>query len=166
MPVLGPIGLALLLSSFWVVDPATTTFPGKWTIMPVAGTLLVLFAGSSGTNLATRILSTRPLVSIGDVSYSLYLWHWPLIVFAIILWPQSPSVALIAALLSFAPALASYCWLEQPIRTLSGLPRRLMAVLVTATMLPPLLLHFFVLALNNGKTHLLKLHRMQLLLQQ
>jgi peptidoglycan/LPS O-acetylase OafA/YrhL len=140
MPVLGPIGLALLLSSFWIVDPATTTFPGKWTILPVAGTLLVLFAGSSGTNLATHILSTRPLVSIGDVSYSLYLWHWPLIVFAIILWPQSPSVALVAALLSFAPALASYRWLEQPIRALLALPRRRMAVLVTATMFPPLLL--------------------------
>jgi hypothetical protein len=60
----------------------------------------------------------RPLVRVGDWSYSLYLWHWPLIVFAVLLWPES-WIPLAAAAISFVPAVASYHWVENPIRARS-----------------------------------------------
>ncbi len=49
----------------------------------------------------------------------MYLWHWPFIVFAGLVFPGSPAVSLIAAVLSLAPALASYRWVEAPLRTAS-----------------------------------------------
>ena len=89
-----------------------TPFPGVWTLIPVIATALLLVGGLH-SNLFSRALSVRPMVSVGDWSYSLYLWHWPFIVFAIYIWPSIWYVPIIAALLSFAPAVASYYLIEQ-----------------------------------------------------
>lgn len=60
-----------------------TFFPGFAAIIPVAGTLLVIAAGPNGPVWSlNQILSVKPVQLLGDVSYSLYLWHWPLIVLA------------------------------------------------------------------------------------
>lgn len=60
-----------------------TFFPGFAAIIPVAGTLLVIAAGPNGPVWSpNQILSVKPVQFLGDVSYSLYLWHWPLIVLA------------------------------------------------------------------------------------
>lgn len=63
----------------------------------------------------SRALSTKPAVFIGDISYSWYLWHWPLIVYARALWPSS-ATAPIAAAVSIIPAYLSYRFIENPIR--------------------------------------------------
>ena len=89
-----------------------TPFPGVWTVIPVVATALLL-AGGTRTNLISRTLSLTPMVKVGDWSYSLYLWHWPFIVFAIYIWPGNWFVPIIAALLSFLPAIASYYLVEQ-----------------------------------------------------
>jgi hypothetical protein len=61
---------------------AGTPFPGHAALLPVAGAALVIFAGSGGSRFsADALLSARPLRWIGDASYSIYLWHWPLVVF-------------------------------------------------------------------------------------
>jgi hypothetical protein len=62
-------------------------------------------------------LSSKQLVYIGDISYSLYLWHWPLIVFARAIWPATQGVAVIAAALSFIPAGLSYRFIEIRLRS-------------------------------------------------
>jgi hypothetical protein len=80
------------------------------------------------------------MVRIGDWSYSIYLWHWPFIVFAIYLWPFSPYAAVLATVISLAPALASYYWLEQPIRQRVTQNRIQTTKLITAVMIPPLML--------------------------
>lgn len=138
MSVVGTVGIAMLAASLWLIN-GSTTFPGTWTLLPVTGTLLLLFAGVC-ENRVSRALSIRPAIKIGDWSYSIYLWHWPFIVFAIYLWPYSPYAAIIAAVVSLAPALASYYWLEQLIRQRVIKTRIQSTKLIAAVMIPPLAL--------------------------
>jgi SGNH domain-containing protein len=126
------LGAAGLVASLWTID-AATPFPGVWTLLPVGATALLLLGGSP----VSRLLATKPLVKVGDWSYSIYLWHWPLIVFAAALWPESPHARLLAAGLSFAPALCSYVYVERPIRALQLTSRVRVAVLVGAVLVTP-----------------------------
>jgi SGNH domain-containing protein len=111
----------------------------------VVGTLLLLGAGTGQTNIVSRALTIRPLVKVGDWSYSIYLWHWPLIVFASLRWPDRRWGAVAAAVVSFAPALASYRWVETPLRQLGGLTRAAVAKLVVAVLAPVMALSVSVL---------------------
>lgn len=135
---LGWAGVALLTASFLLIT-GQTPFPGPWTLLPVIGTMMLISAGGDGRNPITRMLGTYPMVKVGDWSYSLYLWHWPFIVFAAILWPDRTGVGVVAALLAVIPALVSYHAVEQPLRSLrvSSRPRKIL--LVAAVMGPPLL---------------------------
>lgn len=58
-----------------------TPFPGFAALLPCMGAALVIAAGEGGPSVGGRFLSLRPLVWVGMISYSLYLWHWPLFVF-------------------------------------------------------------------------------------
>jgi peptidoglycan/LPS O-acetylase OafA/YrhL len=146
---LGVIGLGMLAASLWLIND-TTPFPGIWTLLPVTGTLLLLLAGTAPDAPSTRLLARMPMVRIGDWSYSLYLWHWPLIVFAGLLWPSSPVVLLLAALASIPPALASYRYVEQPLRRMD-VRRRSLGALVSVIVIPPLALSMTLLLLaDNG----------------
>jgi peptidoglycan/LPS O-acetylase OafA/YrhL len=78
--VAGISGIALLLAPILFYQTATP-FPGLAALPPCLGTALIIAAGSSGKNCIGRLLSLKPIVFIGLISYSLYLWHWPLIVF-------------------------------------------------------------------------------------
>jgi peptidoglycan/LPS O-acetylase OafA/YrhL len=132
-------GAGMFAASLWLITDKTRV-PGAWTLLPVIGTVLLIWIGTTpSANIVTRALATRPLVKIGDWSYSVYLWHWPFIVFAVLLWPGASHVRLLAAGLSFAPALDSYVWVERPLRALQGVTRRRLALLVAAVVLSPML---------------------------
>jgi peptidoglycan/LPS O-acetylase OafA/YrhL len=111
-------GLAMILWSAFNLSPERL-FPG-WNALPaIAGAALIINPGSA-RSAAARILSFPPLRFAGEISYSLYLWHWPLIVF----WRQYRSGAVLtpmdAALVAGASVLiatASWKWVEQPFRT-------------------------------------------------
>jgi peptidoglycan/LPS O-acetylase OafA/YrhL len=135
---LGLLGAGMFAASLWLIS-SSTPFPGAWTLLPAVGTVLLLFVGTRGSNVVTQALATRPLVKIGDWSYSIYLWHWPFIVFAVLLWPDAAHARLLAAGLAFVPALASYVWVEQPIRALQDLTRRRFTLLVAAVVISPML---------------------------
>ena len=116
-------------------------WPGlSWTVLPVSGTLLLIAAGTNHTTWVNRALSLPAMVKIGDWSYSIYLWHWPLMAFAYYLFPQVPFIRLLAAILSFLPALASYRWVEQPLRRLPPLTRPRTLALIGAVVIPPIVL--------------------------
>jgi len=105
--------ILLLVAPNLLVDD-TTPWPGVMAVLPVAGTAGLIVAGTLAPNPASRLLSTRPAVWVGDLSYSLYLWHWPLIVFASLRWPGTTT--LLVAVASFLPAWLSYRYVETPLR--------------------------------------------------
>ncbi len=120
--LLGWLGLALILATGPLVgDPAL--FPGPAALAPVLGAVLVLLAGDSrgaqARGSATRLLASRPLVALGGVSYALYLWHWPLLIWARTR-TMDGSVSLHLSLLvvaaSFALAFATTRLFDQPVR--------------------------------------------------
>ena len=78
-PAAGWLGLGLIVSCGFVLDGGAL-FPGPWAWWPVLGFVLVMLAEHPARWGVTELLQTRALQWIGDVSYSLYLWHWPLLV--------------------------------------------------------------------------------------
>jgi peptidoglycan/LPS O-acetylase OafA/YrhL len=78
--VLAAAGVALIVLSVLLIDPKMP-FPGLLALPPCMGAFLVLLAGRDGDTLIGRALSLRPIAFIGMISYSLYLWSWPITVF-------------------------------------------------------------------------------------
>ena len=90
--VVATIALAAILSCGAFID-GVKEFPGPWALVPVGATMLMILAGANlqgrrsanggngGLPLPTRLLATAPLVALGAMAYSLYLWHWPLLIF-------------------------------------------------------------------------------------
>ncbi len=85
----GIVGLSAILACGWVID-GVQKFPGPWALVPVGATMLLIAAGANrGSRPSThnrlpwpnRLLATRPLLTLGSMAYSLYLWHWPLLIF-------------------------------------------------------------------------------------
>ena len=94
---------------------SSTDWPDSRTLFPVVGTLL-LIAATEFTRL-NRLLGIRPLAFIGGISYPLYLWHWPLIVFFRLLNPDAKGVVMaIPLLISFVLAWLTTTLLESPVR--------------------------------------------------
>jgi peptidoglycan/LPS O-acetylase OafA/YrhL len=108
-------GLASLLAPVFLLT-AATPFPGPAALPSVLGAAMLIAVPASWIN--RRLLSLPPLVFIGKVSYSWYLWHWPLLALVRILYDGTPTVE--ASLLTVAVALAvaalSYYLIEQPFR--------------------------------------------------
>ncbi|MFH8249217.1 acyltransferase family protein, partial [Microbacterium sp. B2969] len=124
-PALGWLGIAAIAGSV-VLFTGDTLFPGAWAALPVLGTALVIAAGASGHRLGpTGILSTRGMVFIGTISYSLYLVHWPALVIpeaiarnGLPLW-----ATLLIAVACVPAAWAMYRFVEDPIRRAPWLTR-------------------------------------------
>lgn len=122
--------LALLLFSLWWIK-AGPAFPGWQAMLPVVATAALLHAGVQGSSPVQRLLSLKPLVLVGLISYSLYLWHWPLIVFTRYrngMEPLAPIMGWLLLGVAILLAAASYRWVETPLRRskqgASGLSRR------------------------------------------
>ena len=103
-----------------------TAHPGWWTTVPVAATCLLLFGLTRPGGAVGRLLSWAPAQWLGDISYSLYLWHWPVLVFGRDLFGAEGPVAVTGAvLLSVLLAQVSFVLVEEPLRhhrRLSGRP--------------------------------------------
>jgi hypothetical protein len=108
-------------------------------LIPVAGASCLIAGGTASQGGLARFLSVKPLVSVGEVSYGWYLWHWPAIVFAGILWPNNQFVLVAAALGALAPAYLSYRLVENPIRLNQRIRGRRVLVLAAVCVLVPAL---------------------------
>jgi peptidoglycan/LPS O-acetylase OafA/YrhL len=114
-------GVALIVAAACLFSDATP-FPGIAALVPVLGTSAVIAAGrTSGPGSLRRIAESWVVQRIGDVSYSLYLWHFPVVVFFAVRANRTPEPPDVLALLvvSFALAIASYVLVERPVRTLA-----------------------------------------------
>lgn len=136
--VIGIVGLGLVGASLLIIN-GTLPYPGLFTLLPVGGTALLLVSGSHVDNVVTRLLASRPMLWVGDRSYSLYLWHWPLISVAIALWPGTVAAKAIAAVLSVIPAVLSYRYVETRFRRLRPSGRLRLARVVAVVMVPAVL---------------------------
>lgn len=111
---------------------------------------MLLASGVNAPSLVSRMLSTRPFVKVGDVSYSWYLWHWPVIVLGAQLW-SSEMAKPVFAIASIAPAVLAYHYVERPIH-IGQVPSGFAKIrLLLAATLPALLLTSAVItAASNG----------------
>jgi hypothetical protein len=107
-------------------------FPGWWALLPVAGSALLLSAPASRVN--RTLLSWPPMVWIGLISYPLYLWHWPLLVFPAVIKfePLTLVDRELALLASVGLSWGTYVFVEKPVRF--GGRRELKAVALGAAM--------------------------------
>ena len=112
--ILSAAGLALILLAIVHFD-RTTPFPGGAALLPVTGAVLII---GTRSGLVNRALSWRPIVFIGLISYSWYLWHWPLLSFirAITYAGMSTQLSCLPCLLSLGFAILSYRFVERPFR--------------------------------------------------
>lgn len=114
---LAAAGVVLIAVSIFFYS-SDMPFPGAAALAPCLGAALLIYAGTRGTTVASGILSLSPLVFIGRISYSLYLWHWPLYVFTRYFSYRNPGpeVVVILVAASFVLAIVSYYFVEQPFR--------------------------------------------------
>ena len=114
----GWAGLALILAACVVLSP-TTYYPGFAALLPVLGAALVIGAGcalpSQGCG---RVLGLAPMRAVGRLSYSWYLWHWPVLLFAPLLFGHALGLAgrLTAALVGLVLAVVTLYLIENPLR--------------------------------------------------
>jgi peptidoglycan/LPS O-acetylase OafA/YrhL len=111
-------GMAMIVAAVALFD-AQTPFPGAAALLPCLGTALLIHAGSGAETLVGRLLSLRWMVFVGLISYSLYLWHWPVLAFlrqgyGSVALP--PAVALAAVAASVLLAVLSWRFVERPFR--------------------------------------------------
>ena len=113
--ILSAAGGALLLAAV-LVTTREAAFPGWWALLPTLGACFVIAAGPRGwVNLV--VFSNRAAVFVGKISYPLYLWHWPLLVFPTLAFGQPSRLTRIAAvLLAMLFAWLTYEYVEKPIR--------------------------------------------------
>jgi|LNAP01.1.fsa_nt_gb peptidoglycan/LPS O-acetylase OafA/YrhL len=126
----GLIGIIMIIAATYFTP--LQHFPGWWATLPVFGSALVISAGRRGW-INRNLLALSPFVFIGLISYALYLWHWPLISFAWIIYGGPPPALAVCVLLalSFVLAWLTYVLIERPIRFRAA-PRQAVAGLVVA----------------------------------
>ena len=121
-------GLLMILIAIAKYDDFTP-FPGIAALLPCAGCMLVISAGQSGASIVRRILSLPQVAFVGLISYSLYLWHWPILVYARI-HPLSwmsvgrPYSRVILLFDMFMIAILSWRFVEMPFRSGAHAPSR------------------------------------------
>ncbi|MFM9274428.1 acyltransferase family protein [Pseudarthrobacter sp. NKDBFgelt] len=114
--VLGWAGLGAIAAAA-ITFNHTTPFPSYTALLPTLGAAAIIWAGQRGGSLGpAALLQVRPMVWVGELSYSLYLWHWPLLVIAAaVIGPLSLWGGLAVAALSLVPAWLSLRFIEKPV---------------------------------------------------
>ena len=127
---LGTVGGFGIIMSLIIID-RQTTYPGFIALLPTLSTVVLLLACQQQDNATAKIFSVKPLVLTGNLSYSLYLWHWPVLAIAKVFIPDATlgqQLMLLIAIVSISAI--SYFAVEQPIRNLSyfvRFPKRIFA---------------------------------------
>ncbi|WP_151548809.1 MULTISPECIES: acyltransferase family protein [Corynebacterium] len=111
---LAVLGLLMVLSTGLLFDGAQV-FPGPWTLYPLGGAVFIIL----GSGPVSTLLSRRSMRWLGDIAYSLYLWHWPLLILSVIYFDLTePSIVLGVAVIALSVVLAhlTYTLVEKPLR--------------------------------------------------
>ena len=146
-------GLVAIAWGIFFLNDASP-FPGIAALLPVLGTSAVIVANTSNRTLAHKVLSFPVLVYIGLISYSLYLWHWPILVFAryqlIPPTTLSPEKQVMLMIAIFVVSSLTYHFVENPIRKRRFLADRKQLFIVAFMSVAVLFAAGFMFAKNNG----------------
>lgn len=129
------IGFFLLMFGFYWIDDSSA-FPGWYALLPTIGTVLLIASGPNAY-FNKNLLSNRLFVWIGLISFPLYLWHWPLISFARIIYAELPPlhVRYILIVTSVFLAWLTYEFLEKPIRKLKFTPKLIWSLVLSLVLI-------------------------------
>ncbi|WP_072396849.1 acyltransferase family protein [Hyphomicrobium sp. CS1GBMeth3] len=145
--IAGIAALALLLASFFALD--REGYPGAWALIPTLAAAFAIHVGADRRLVSSAILSGPVLRYLGRISFSLYLWHWPVLVFGALLFGRALPELLAMMAVSVGLAAATYHLYENPIRRnrwLAASPERTLALgaaLVALTVSCALLVRYF-----------------------
>lgn len=161
----GWLGVLLILGATFFIS-SIQPFPGWRALIPVTGTVLTLIAGAEQPLVGVgAVFNTAPLQTLGGLSYSWYLWHWPFLVFTAAIIPAGSTVArLSAAGTSLGVAYVTHRYFENPIRHNLSLVKSPRLTLAIASALAAICLVAAELALHFGN-HLERSPKMQALAQ-
>ena len=145
--IIGWLGLIGLISCGLILQ-VSTVFPGYAALWPTISAVFILFAGNQGGSFGVhRLLSAKPLVKFGAISFGFYLWHWPLLIFYYIVTSNETVslfdglvIILFAALLSFLTT----SLIEKPVRNQKRLNTKWASGLSAIAFMTPVLLLFFI----------------------
>jgi peptidoglycan/LPS O-acetylase OafA/YrhL len=138
------IGLMLIACGLLLINKERA-FPGYWALIPDIGAFLIISAGS-GAWLNRNFLGNRLMVGIGLISYPLYLWHWPLLIFSKIVVGRNLHMLERAAiiLVSIGLAYLTYLLVENPIRKKTASSKPAAALLIAVVCILAVSLYSFV----------------------
>jgi peptidoglycan/LPS O-acetylase OafA/YrhL len=119
--IAGWVGLAAMLSGGFILD-VQGQFPGYVALWPLVAAALIIMAGDTGSKFGVdRLLSAKPLTRMGDLSYALYLWHWPVLVIYLI-WRGRDAVGIVGGTgvlaLSLVLSYLTVKFVERPMRSM------------------------------------------------
>jgi peptidoglycan/LPS O-acetylase OafA/YrhL len=114
-PWIAYLGIAGVGASLLVID-SSVQFPAPWAALPVLSTALIV-ASFHGAEVRGMLPLTNPVARyIGDISYTLYLWHWPVIILLLAVLPRGSLFDCVAIILAFGLTATTYHFYENPIR--------------------------------------------------
>jgi len=154
---LGWVGAAALCVTFLLLTE-DARFPGWIAVVPALATVAVLISGASGRRSGPAAVLKLPLMQwFGEHSYSIYLWHWPIVVYATLLEVTDPVTKIaVCSALTLACAAAGFRWLERPVRASAWLavkPMRSVSLGVTLTAAGSLIALSTAQAARNFSAH-------------
>lgn len=130
--VLPYIGISLILAPIFLYNDSTP-FPGIAALLPVLGSALIIHTSNHAGNYVNKALASPAFTGIGKISYSLYLWHWPILVLGHYYNILEPTLPLLAGefVLIFLVSWASWYFVERPFRSSATMPaKRLFAIVI------------------------------------
>jgi peptidoglycan/LPS O-acetylase OafA/YrhL len=151
----GWAGFTGLIASmvFYSVD---LTYPGLWALLPVASTAALIAGGNAHRLAPVVLLQAPPLQWLGRLSYSIYLWHWPIIVMTPLIMPDIANAKAVALALVLPVSALAYYLVENPLRRARWTPPRPKATIATglagSSMIAALALMLTVLLPSVGGT--------------
>ena len=145
------LGLALLLFSALYLDNQDR-FPGYKALLPVVGTFLLLLSVNSWPPVLQDIFGSKVAIWLGNISYSMYLWHWPILVVPVLFLGRELNTLELIGCIALTIACAHWTtkYIENPMRTLPLTPLRTAALLLT-TILVSFLISLTISATNNSQ---------------
>ena len=149
--ILPTLGLFLIFHSIFFAFSSTTIHPSFKTLIPIAGTMLIIrFSSSKAQGIATKVLSGKLLVGIGLVSYGFYLWHYPIFAFGKIINENFTYYdKIVWIILAFILSIATYFLIETPFRKQSIISTKMLSIILTFFILLIISINIFVVKTNG-----------------